>query len=165
MAITRRAFVSTVASGGAALVVGFSLRHDFMAAPGVADPAAKPAPVNPFDAWVHIGEDNTIKLIVAKSEMGQGIKTTLPMILADELEVDWAKVEIQQAETRTDLYRHLGTGGSTSVRTTYMDLRRAGATAREMLISAAAQKWGVDRERCSANLAANDRRDQYYCYK
>jgi isoquinoline 1-oxidoreductase beta subunit len=150
MAITRRAFVSTVASGGAALVIGFSLRHDFMAAPAVAAPAAKPAPVNPFDAWVHIGEDNTIKLIVAKSEIGQGIKTTLPMILADELEVDWPKVEIQQAETRTDLYRHLGTGGSTSVRTTYMDLRRAGATAREMLISAAAQKWGVDRERCSA---------------
>ena len=150
MAITRRAFVSTVASGAAALVIGFSLRHDFMAAPAVASPAAKPAPVNPFDAWVHIGEDNSIKLIVAKSEIGQGIKTTLPMILADELEVDWPKVEIQQAETRTDLYRHLGTGGSTSVRTTYMDLRRAGATAREMLISAAAQKWGVDRERCSA---------------
>jgi isoquinoline 1-oxidoreductase beta subunit len=150
MAITRRAFVSTVASGGAALVIGFSLRHDFMAAPAVAGAAAKPVPVNPFDAWVHIGEDNSIKLIVAKSEIGQGIKTTLPMILADELEVDWPKVEIQQAETRTDLYRHLGTGGSTSVRTTYMDLRRAGATAREMLISAAAQKWNVDRERCSA---------------
>src|SRR5207244_6845398 len=139
MAITRRAFVSTVASGGAAVGIGSSLRHDFMASPAVAGgPAPKPAPPNPFDAWVHVGEDNSVKLIVAKSEMGQGIKTTLPMILADELEVDWQSVEIQQAETRPDLYPHLGTGGSTSVRTTYMDLRRAGGTAREMLISAAA---------------------------
>src|SRR5438552_2248392 len=149
MPVNRRTFIAAGASAGTALVIGFSLRRDFMAAaPAVAKP--KPAPVNPFDAWVHVGDDNSVRLIVAKSEMGQGIKTTLPMILADELEVDWQTVEIQQAETRTDLYRHLGTGGSTSVRTTYMDLRRAGATAREMLISAAAQKWGVDRERCSA---------------
>src|SRR2546430_5383220 len=133
MAVTRRSFITTGASAGTALVIGFSLRRDFMAAaPAAAKP--KPAPVNPFDAWVHVGDDNSVRLIVAKSEIGQGIKTTLPMILADELEVDWQTVEIQQAETRTDLYPHLGTGGSTSVRTTYMDLRRAGATAREMLI-------------------------------
>ena len=75
MAITRRAFVSTVASGGAALVIGFSLRHDFMAAPAVAGPAAKPAPVNPFDAWIRIAPDNQVTLIVGKSEMGQGIMT------------------------------------------------------------------------------------------
>jgi len=154
MAITRRAFVTTTASAGAALVIGFSLRRDFMAAPAAAGPAAKLAPVNPFEAWVHVGEDNSVKLIVAKSEMGQGIKTTLPMILADELEVDWQTVEVQQAETRTDLYPHLGTGGSTSVRTTYMDLRRAGATAREMLISAAASQWNVPRQRCFAKSCA-----------
>src|SRR5436190_4494374 len=149
MAVNRRTFIAAGASAGTALVIGFSLRHDFMAA-APAGVKPKPTPVNPFDAWVHVGDDNSVRLIVAKSEIGQGIKTTLPMILADELEVDWQSVEIQQAETRPDLYPHLGTGGSTSVRTTYMDLRRAGATAREMLISAAAQKWGVDRERCSA---------------
>jgi isoquinoline 1-oxidoreductase beta subunit len=155
MAVTRRAFVTTSASAGAALVIGFSLRRDFLAAPAAAaGPGPKPAPVNPFEAWVHVGEDNGVKLIVAKSEMGQGIKTTLPMILADELEVDWQTVEIQQAETRPDIYPHLGTGGSTSVRTTYMDLRRAGATAREMLISAAASQWNVPRERCFAKSGA-----------
>jgi isoquinoline 1-oxidoreductase subunit beta len=149
MTVTRRTFITATASAGTALVIGFSLRRDFMAAaPAAAKP--KPALVNPFDAWVHVGNDNSVRLIVAKSEMGQGIKTTLPMILADELEVDWQTVEIQQAETRTDLYPHLGTGGSTSVRTTYMDLRRAGATAREMLISAAASQWNIPRERCSA---------------
>jgi CO/xanthine dehydrogenase Mo-binding subunit len=134
-------------------VIGFSLHRDFRAgAPASVKP--KPAPVNPFDAWVRVGDDNSVGLIVAKSEIGQGIKTTLPMILADELEVDWQNVEIQQAETRTDLYPHLGTGGSTSVRTTYMDLRRAGATAREMLISAAASQWNVPRERCVARSGA-----------
>src|SRR5215813_6326797 len=99
MAITRRSFVATTASAGAALVIGVSLRRDFMAAPAAAAAGAKPAPVNPFIAWVHIGDDDKVKLIVAKSEMGQGIKTTLPMILAEELEVDWTKVEVQQAET------------------------------------------------------------------
>jgi isoquinoline 1-oxidoreductase subunit beta len=150
MAISRRTFVATTASAGAALVIGFSLRRDFMAAPAAGAAGAKPASVNPFIAWVRIGDDDTVKLIVAKSEMGQGVKTTLPMILAEELEVDWTSVEVQQAETRTDIYPRLGTGGSHSVRTTYTDLRRAGATAREMLISAAAQQWAVDRDRCFA---------------
>ena len=150
MASTRRAFIATTAAAGGALVIGFSLKHDYLAgAPRPAAPTPK-HPVNPFDAWVRVEPDNRVQLVVAKSEIGQGIKTTLPMILAEELEVDWKSVEVVQAETRTDLYPRLGTGGSTSVRTTYTDLRRAGATAREMLISAAAQQWGVDRERCSA---------------
>jgi isoquinoline 1-oxidoreductase beta subunit len=149
MAISRRAFVTTSASAGGALVIGFFLRRDYLAT--TAKPGKPPKiRVNPFDAWVHIGEDGRVRLIVAKSEMGQGIKTTLPMILADELEVDWKDVEVLQAETRTDIYPHLGTGGSTSVRTTYMDLRHAGATAREMLISAAAQRWNASRDNCVA---------------
>jgi len=153
MAITRRAFVATGASAGGALVIGFFLRRDYLAV-SAKPPKPGRVTVNPFDAWVHIGEDGHVRLIVAKSEMGQGIKTTLPMILADELEVDWKDVEVQQAETRTDIYPHLGTGGSTSVRTTYMDLRHAGATAREMLISAAAQQWYVSRDQCTAKNGA-----------
>ncbi len=137
MPVTRRAFVATGVSAGGALVIGFFLRRDYVAGAAKSAASVPKAAVNPFDAWVHIGQDGRVRLIVAKSEMGQGIKTTLPMILADELDVDWQSVEVQQAETRTDIYPHLGTGGSTSVPTTYMDLRRAGATAREMLISAA----------------------------
>ncbi len=153
MAITRRAFVATGATAGGALVIGFLLRRDYSA---MSAPSPKPGKVivNPFDAWVHIGEDDHVRLIVAKSEMGQGITTTLPMILADELEVDWKAVEVQQAETRTDIYPHLGTGGSTSVRTTYKDLRHAGAAAREMLISAAAQQWNISRDQCTAKNGA-----------
>src|SRR5262249_31988172 len=98
--------------------------------------------------------DDRVKLIVAKSEIGQGIKTTLPMILAEELEVDWKQVEVQQAETRPDIYAHLGTGGSSSTRTTYADLRKAGATAREMLITAAGAQWNAPSEQCYAEDGA-----------
>ena len=97
-----------------------------------------------------IESDGQVTLIVAKSEMGQGVRTSLPVILAEELEVDWARVKVQQAPTRTDIYRNLGTGGSSSVRTSYLPLRRAGAAAREMLMTAAAGRWGVGRDTCFA---------------
>jgi len=147
MPVNRREFVVAGAGAGAALVIGFSLPRKLCAAQ---TPAPAKAPISPFQAWVHIGEDGRVKLIVAKSEIGQGIRTTLPMILAEELEVDWKQVEIQQAETHPDIYAHLGTGGSSSTRTTYADLRKAGATAREMLISAAAARWNVPRQQCYA---------------
>src|SRR5262249_18642706 len=156
MPANRREFLQTGATTGAALVIGFSLPRKLWAAQA---PTAPKPPISPFEAWVHVGDDDRVKLIVAKSEIGQGIKTTLPMILAEELEVDWTTVEVQQAETRIDIYPRLGTGGSTSVRTTYTDLRRAGATAREMLISAAARQWGVGRERCFARDGAVINRD------
>ena len=152
MPVSRRGFVVTGISAGAALVIGFSLPQKLWSHDAPAKPPGPPA--SPFEAWVHIGEDDRVRLIVAKSEIGQGIKTTLPMILAEELDVDWNKVEIEQAETRTDIYPHLGTGGSSSTRTTYSDLRKAGATAREMLISAAAAQWNVPRERCAAENGA-----------
>ena len=151
MPANRREFLQTGVTTGAALVIGFSLPGKLWAAQETQTP--KP-PISPFEAWVHVGDDDRVKLIVAKSEIGQGIKTTLPMILAEELEVDWKQVEVQQAETRPDIYPHLGTGGSSSTRTTYADLRTAGATAREMLISAAVAQWNVPREQCYAEDGA-----------
>jgi len=72
--------------------------------------------VNPFDAYIHVKPDGKISLIVAKSEMGQGIKTGLAMILAEEAEVDFNSVSVEQAETRPDIYAHMGTGGSEAPR-------------------------------------------------
>jgi isoquinoline 1-oxidoreductase beta subunit len=109
----------------------------------------KPVP-NPFDAWIHVGPDGKIALIVAKSEMGQGIKTGLAMILAEEAEVDLNAVSVVQAETRPEIYPHMGTGGSGSTMESYMPLRRAGATVRELMITAAAAKWNVSRTECVA---------------
>ena len=90
---------------------------------------------NPFDAWVRITPDNRVTLILGKSEMGQGIMTALPMILAEELCVDWKNVKVEQAPTNPKIYE-LGTGGSGSVAGSWLPLRRAGAAAREMLIAA-----------------------------
>ncbi|MGA8145385.1 MAG: molybdopterin cofactor-binding domain-containing protein [Candidatus Acidiferrales bacterium] len=142
--ISRRNFLQTTAAGGAALVIGFCIPELACAK----NPEAHR--VNPFNAWVQIADDGKVTLILAKSEMGQGIYTSLPMILADELEVDWKSVSVRQAETKPEIYPESGTGGSGSVSGSFLPLRQAGAAAREMLITAAAQTWGVDPVTCHA---------------
>lgn len=150
MAISRRQFVVGGAVAGAgALVIGVRFSGSLLRAQESDPGAKKPAP-NPFVAYVHVKPDGQISLIVAKSEMGQGIKTGLAMILAEEAEVDFALVQVEQAETRPDLYAHLGTGGSGSTMENFMPLRRAGATVRELMITAAAAKWNVPRTECAA---------------
>jgi isoquinoline 1-oxidoreductase beta subunit len=149
LTLDRREFLKTGAAGGAALVIGFYLPMDGAAQEQQQE---KPTP-NPFNAWVRITKDDKVTLILAKSEMGQGVMTALPMILADELEVDWKKVKIEQAPTNPTIYEH-GTGGSSSVPESWLPLRRAGAAAREMLITAAAQQWTVNRDTCKAEKGA-----------
>ena len=145
-AFSRREFLKTGVAGSAALVVGFRLSAHTLA--GQAAEQEKKTP-NPFDAWVRITPDNRVTLILGKSEMGQGIMTALPMILAEELCVDWKNVKVEQAPTNPKIYE-LGTGGSGSVAGSWLPLRRAGAAAREMLIAAAAQKWEVGADTCRA---------------
>jgi len=101
------------------------------------------------NAYVRITQDNKVTIVLARSEMGQGVRTALPMILAEELEADWKNIEIEQAGAST-LYGDQSTGGSASVKTTWDPMRKAGAAAREMLISAAALAWGVPRSSCNA---------------
>ena len=146
LSVNRREFLKTGATGGAALVIGF-----YLSDVGLADQARdqEKKPPNPFDAWVHIGKDNRVTLILGKSEMGQGVYTALPMILAEELSLDWRKVKVEQAPTNPAIYDH-GTGGSGSVAGSWLPLRRAGSAAREMLITAAAQRWNVVRDTCKA---------------
>ena len=93
------------------------------------------------------------RLYARARKMGQGVRTALPMILAEELEADWKQIEIEQAGAST-LYGDQGTGGSASVKTTWDPMRKAGAAAREMLISAAALTWGVPRSSCAAENGA-----------
>jgi len=141
----RREFLKTGAAGGAALVVAFHLPGSAYAA---AQDQEKKTP-NPFNAWVRITPDNRVTLILGKSEMGQGAMTALPMILAEELYLDWKQVNVEQAPTDPKIYDH-GTGGSGSVAGSWLPLRRAGAAAREMLITAAAQRWNVSGDTCQA---------------
>ena len=103
--------------------------------------------------WISIQSNNIINIVTAKSEMGQHIRTTIPMIVAEELNADWSKVKVKQADTHPDKYGSQSTGGSGSVRRSYTRLRKAGATAKEMLIKAAATKWGVPSKECKAQMS------------
>jgi len=149
LTVDRRAFLKTGA--GAGLCIGFHIPAYAALSCAADDPAQqqeKKTP-NPFNAWVHITPDNRITLLLEKSEMGQGIMTAVPMILAEELCVDWKNVTVQQAPTDPDVYNH-GTGGSGSIAGCWLPMRRVGAAAREMLVSAAAARWGVNTNTCVA---------------
>src|SRR6266446_5994633 len=153
--LSRREFVAAGAAAGAGLVIGFYLPHGSSSNAEVFSP----------NAFLRITPENKVIIVVARSEMGQGVRTALPMILAEELEADWKQIEIEQAGAST-LYGDQTTGGSASVRTTWDPMRKAGAAAREMLITAAALTWGVPRSSCTAQQgnilhAASKRRLSY----
>jgi isoquinoline 1-oxidoreductase subunit beta len=141
---SRRSFLKTAARGSSVLVVGFYCPPRLLA------DTQEAMEQNPFNAWVLIASDGTTTLVLAKSEMGQGVFTSLPQILADELEADWKTIRVEQARTNTEIYDNLGTGGSGSVLDCFLPLRQAGAAARSMLIEAAAKSWGVDPVTCFA---------------
>jgi CO/xanthine dehydrogenase Mo-binding subunit len=134
---TRRDFIRLMAAGGGALVLGVRFSR------------AGVYPSEEFrpNAWVRIEQDGSVVIQVGKTEMGQGVQTSLPMILAEELDVDYASVKVEQASPGPDFLR-LGTGGSTSVMTSWDALRQAGAAARMMLVAAAAERWGVSPDSC-----------------
>ena len=138
---SRRGFLKT--SGAAALVVGFALPL----ASGRAL-AATTAPVFAPNAYLRITPDNRVSVICGSVEMGQGVLTAIPMLLAEELDADWALVSVQQAPTdaayNNPAFGMQATGGSTTVRGHWEPLRKAGAAAREMLVAAAAAQWKVD---------------------
>lgn len=100
------------------------------------------------NVYISFGSDNQVTLIAHRSEMGTGIRTSLPMIMADEIGADWSKIKIVQGEGDEDKYGNQNTDGSFSVRMFFEPMRKAGATARHMLIQAAAAKWGVDPAEC-----------------
>jgi isoquinoline 1-oxidoreductase beta subunit len=138
--LSRREFIAAGVAAGAGLVIGFYLPH-----------GSSSNGKNAFspNAYLRITPDNKITVLVPRSEMGQGVRTSLPMILAEELEADWKQISIEQVGAST-LYGDQTTGGSASVRTTWDPMRKAGAAAREMLISAAALEWGMPRSACKA---------------
>jgi isoquinoline 1-oxidoreductase subunit beta len=143
--VDRRQFLKT----SAGLVIGFTVapRAGLQALQ-----AAAPKPLPDPNAFLRIGSDETVTVLLAHSEMGQGIWTTLPMLVAEELGCDWSKVRVEHAPA-APVYAHtvMGmqmTGGSTTTWSEFDRYRQAGAMAREMLISAAAAKWGVEPSTC-----------------
>jgi isoquinoline 1-oxidoreductase beta subunit len=149
--LSRRGFLQSTASASGALMIGFVL-------PGsLREAAAGPMPSAMPNSWIRIGSDNAITILCARSEMGQGVWTSLPTLVAEELEVDIHKISVEMAPAGEPYVNAaIGgqlTGGSTSMRDAYTRLREAGAQARIVLIQAAAQRWGVDASACQARDA------------
>jgi isoquinoline 1-oxidoreductase beta subunit len=145
--LNRRSFLVSAALGGG-LALGFHL-------PPLIDNAHADHHGREINAWVVIRPDDTVVIRVARSEMGQGIMTALPMLVAEELECDWTKVTPEYAPPSENLRRHrawgdMSTNASRSVSASQKMLRTAGATARELLIAAAAQRWQVSAAECGA---------------
>ncbi len=140
--VNRRDFLKTGAAAAGGLLIGFYLPdHEDLAA------ATTDAKLN---AYVHVGSDDMVTLFIHKAEMGQGTVTSLSMLLAEELECDWKKIRTEFPGVSAEYGPMQGVFGSMSIRTSWEPLRRAGATARQMLIQAAAQRWGVEQSRCRA---------------
>ena len=142
--ITRRDFIKVASTAGAGLVLGFTLPGSkrWESPPPETGEAFAP------NAWLSIDQAGAVTIKVGKSEMGQGVYTALPMIVAEELDADWSAVRVEQA-LADKKFGGMGTGGSTSVRTSWDMLRKAGATARAMLVSAAAETWQVEPKTCT----------------
>ena len=158
MILSRRFFVQAALSAAGGLMIA-AFAPEFARATNIAgepwSPETGKAP-DEVNAFVVIDPDNSIRLRVPKSEMGQGVLTSLAMILAEELECDFAKVKVEYASGHRNIidnnvYQSLGTGGSRSIRGSRVYLQQAGASARARLIAAAATKWGVQPASCVAS--------------
>jgi isoquinoline 1-oxidoreductase beta subunit len=142
--LSRRQFLKLSGGIGGGLMLALHLRPLMAQAPVTGDPA----PAFVANAFIRIDPDDSILIYAKSPEIGQGIKTVFPMIIAEELDADWARVRIEQAPIRPDLYGSQGAGGSRSVAANWTPLRQTGAVARAMLISAAAQRWQVPVSEC-----------------
>ncbi|MGA8147568.1 MAG: xanthine dehydrogenase family protein molybdopterin-binding subunit [Gallionellaceae bacterium] len=148
---SRRKFLKDSAALMGGLVIGFYLPIKGGRA-YAAD--APPEQVYPPNAFIRIAPDDSITIVVNKSEMGQGVYTSLPMLIAEELEADWSRIRVESAPVAA-VYNRPGmgmqmTGGSSSIPSSWEQLRRVGASGRIMLIRAAAQQWGVPESECHA---------------
>src|SRR3954464_3444408 len=143
----RRNFLASIDASGGALMLVFDLGHN----------SSQAAAATEITAWIVIAPDDQVTIRIAKSEMGQGVFTGLAMLVAEELECDWNNVRAEFATPHDNLARarvfgDMSTGGSRSIRNSETMLRKAGATAREMLIAAAAARWNVAAAECQAKM-------------
>ena len=150
--VDRRGFLKMGAAGATGLLIGFYLPERVEALGGAPESAIA------LNAWIHVGTDDIVTILIDKSEMGQSILTGLAMLASEELECDWKKVRTEFAPADNAYvnpqFGVQGTGGSSATRTSWEPLRKAGAAARVMLLEAAAQEWNVDKSECRAENGA-----------
>ncbi|HEA23231.1 hypothetical protein LCGC14_0753890 [marine sediment metagenome] len=143
LTFSRRNFLRTSSLAGGGLLIGFNLltacKSDVKPPVDLAD-----LNYNDFNAFIKIAKNGAVTIFSPNPEIGQGVKTAMPMIIAEELGVAWDKVLVQQGILDTENYTRQIAGGSQSIRFSYEPLRQTGATARQMLVNAAAARWGVE---------------------
>jgi isoquinoline 1-oxidoreductase beta subunit len=141
--ITRRQFLRVTMLAGGALVL--ATRWEPWESVASAEPAAEFAP----NAFIRIAPDGRVTIVAKNPEIGQGVKNMLPMLIADELDVDWKQVTVEQAPLDTTRFQNQSAGGSNATPTNWLPMRRVGAAARAMLVAAAAQTWAVPEAECT----------------
>ena len=150
LSFSRRNFLKTSVLAGGGMLIGFNFLS-----------ACKPEAIvpvdisklnfNDFNAFIKISEEGYVTIFSPNPEIGQGVKTSMPMIIAEELDVSWDKVSVSQGQYDPVNYQRQVAGGSQSIRFGWDALRQTGATTKQMLVNAAAAKWGVDASTCSAS--------------
>lgn len=138
---SRRAFLKLTGCAGGGLVLAFYVSESAASAEAAFAP----------NAFVRIGSDGSILIYSKGPEIGQGIKTAFPLIVAEELDADWSHVQVDQAPINPAVYGRQSAGGSRSIPVSWDQLRRAGAVARAMLVSAAAKQWSVEESECTTD--------------
>ncbi len=145
--VSRRQFLEGIASAGALVIASQVFPESAWAQDAAVRTRAQGSPLNPT-VYLGVDVDGTVYIVTHRSEMGTGIRTTLPLVAADELDADWSRCRIEQALGDAK-YGDQNTDGSRSVRDFYDAFRRAGASARAMLVTAAAAQWGVPTTECT----------------
>lgn len=148
---SRRDFLKMAATAGGGLMLGFDWFSVNAETPTVVSKAALAAGNAEFNSYLSISSDNIITIFSPNPELGQNILTSFPMVVAEELEADWTKVSVVQAAFDAKKFERQVTGGSGAVPHSWKRLRRAGATAKHMLIEAGAKRWNVPANECSAS--------------
>ena len=155
--ITRREFLKTTAAGAGLTIAAVMTPQGLQLVSAEEAKKEELRALKPL-AWLTITQDNIVTITVNKSEMGQGVYTSLPMIVADELDADWKQVRFAAApagdEYKDPVWKSQATGGSSSVRNMYGPLRTMGAAMREMLVIAAARTWAAPVKDCAALMGA-----------
>ncbi len=161
MPINRRSFLRVSALAGGGMMLGLYIEPEVLAQQAPAQATLVPTSFISFTA------EGQLIIMAQDPETGQGVRTMLPMLIADELDADWKNVKIQQADFDDTKYRSQLAGGSTATPNHWNNLRRVGAAGRQMLIQAAAQTWGVPESECTTSLgrvvhAASNRSASYF---
>ena len=156
--IDRRSFIKVSTAAGGGLLLGLSWLTACAPEEGteeLPDPRGEATGFMEMNAYLQVATNGVVTIMATNPEIGQNIKTALPMIVAEELDIPWDKVIVEQAPLNTEAYPRQVAGGSYSVRSLWDPLRQAGATARHLLVQAAAEQWQVDAAQCTTDGEGN----------